>query len=906
MNVGHLRGWLVRLFSPLSRSNQEQEFDEELESHLQMHIEDNLRRGLTPDEARRLALIKLGGIEQTKERHRDQRRAPLFETLAQDLRYSARIFARQPGFTLIAVATLALGIGANTAIFSLFNQVLLKRLPVREAHQLVILSSPGERDGHVTSDAPDNGATFSYPMYRDIREHNQVLTGLLAFFPVSLNIALQGQSERASGVLVSGNYFEVLGVRAASGRTLTPYDDVTSGAHPVAVLSHSFWQRRFGSDSTILNNTMLINGQVMTIVGITEESFTGTLLGQAPDIFIPIAMKAQMTPNWDGLTDRKDYWVNIIGRLDSTLSRDESQKRLEPLYRSLLESENPAQPIEVARQLPRLILEDGSRGRQVLQNNTRELLLMLMGTVGLVLLITCANLASMQITRGVARQKELSIRQALGASRGRLIRQLLIENVVLSLTGGLLGLLVAWTTLAGLLQWVPEGKGLAGVSAEVDKSILVFNFALSLMAAVLFGLLPALRSTPTNLTGALKDQGRSVSPGAAHAGLRKGLVIVEVALTMVVLIAAGLLARSLYNLKNADLGLRAEHVHTFSIAPDLNGYGAERSQAFVGRLKESLAALAGVEAVSASELPVFANSDHEVNVIVEGYLPGIDERIKVLRNAIAPEYFSTLGVPVTAGREFNDTDTAQSRKTVIINESLARHYFAGINPLGRRIKFGGPRGISREIVGVVRDSKHTNVRSTVRDFVYVPYTQRGALEQVTFYVLTRQKPEAMAAALREEVARHDANLPTYALRTVGEQIDESIFNDRFLALLSSAFGLLAAILAVIGIYGLMSYTVSQRTYEIGIRLALGAQTGGVLKLIVKQGMLLTFIGIGVGLTVAIALTRLMTSILYRVSETDMLTFLGVSVVLALVGLAACYVPARRAMKVDPITALRSE
>ncbi len=834
------------------------------------------------------------------------------DNLIQDTRYGIRRLIKAPGFTVVAVLTLALGIGVNTAIFSLLNQVLLRALPIRQPEQLVILSSSGPREGHIKSDAPDSGEAFSYPMYKDLRDNNQVFSGLLGRYAASLNITFQGQTERVAGELITGNYFDVLGVRPALGRTLTPDDDLTPGAHTVAVLSHRFWERRFASDATVLNQTMVINGQIMTIVGVAQQGFAGVQVGQTPDIFIPMTTKAQMTPNWDGLSDRKDYWMTILGRLDPALGRAQAEEGLKPLYRGLLESEAPLQgsmsPEKKEQFLSRpLILQDGSQGRQILQTDTREPLLMLMGMVGLVLLITCANLASLLITRGVARQKEISIRQALGASRFRLVRQLLVESLVLALAGGLLGLLVAGWTLAGLLQWVPEGEGLGGISAELDLRMLAFNFALSILAGLIFGLLPALKTTRTNLAAALKDQGRNASTGVAHAGLRKGLVVAEVALTVVVLVAAGLFARSLYNLKKTDVGMRTERLLTFSLAPELNGYNPARSIAFFGQLQESLAALPGVEGVSAAEVSLFSNSDYGSNVTIEGYTPGEEERMDVGRNIIAPGYFSTLGVPLIAGREFTIQDGAQSQKTAIINESMARHYFGEASPLGRRMKFGGPKGtLDMEIVAVVKDSKHTNVRSKVKHFVYTPYPQRPKLGEMTFYVRTTQKPEAMAATLRQEVAQLDASLPVFNLRTLSEQIDESIFNDRFLALLSSAFGLLAAMLAVIGIYGVMSYTVTQRTQEIGIRMALGAQTRDVLKLIVKQGMWLAGIGVGIGLSASFALTRLMKSLLYGVSATDTLTFIGVSVLLASVAFVACYVPARRAARTDPMVALRYE
>ncbi|MEW6208874.1 MAG: ABC transporter permease [Acidobacteriota bacterium] len=833
------------------------------------------------------------------------------ETLKQDVRYGLRMLAKSPGFTAVAVLTLALGIGVNTAIFSIFNQVLLRSLPVRNPDQLVILSSPGDKQGHVYSDKGDGAESFSYPMYKDLRDHNDVFTGLLARFGITLNISFQGQTERATGELVSGNYFQTLGVRAVLGRTFTDEDDITPGAHTLAVLSHNFWSRRFASDPAILNQTMTINGQVMTIIGVAQAGFTGVQVGQTPDIFIPITMKAQMTPNWDGLADRKDYWLNIIGRLKDGVSSGQAAAGLAPLYHSLLENELPLQG-GISRQAAErftarpISLEDGSRGRQILQADTSGALVTLMLMVAFVLLITCANLASLLITRAISRQKEIAVRQALGASRWRLVRQLMVESLVLSLAGGLLGLLVAVWTISGLLQLVPPDQGMSGLSTDLDRTLLAFNFALAVLTGILFGLIPALRATRTNLVSALKEQGKHTA-GAAHAGLRKGLVITEVALTVVLLITAGLFARSLYNLRRVDVGIRADRILAFSISPELNGYTPARSVALFDQMREGIASLPGVEMVSSAQVPVFAGNSMGSNCTIEGYTPSEGEDMHVFRNNIGPAYFATMGIPLIAGREFTAEDTARSQKVAIISESVARTYFGERNPIGRRMKFGAGQGpLDLEIVGVVKDSKHGNVRETPNRYVYNPYTQRPAVGEMTFYVRTAREPERMAATLREEVARLDASLPIFNLRTLREQIDESIFGDRFMAMLSSAFGVLAALLAAIGIYGVMAYSVTQRTQEIGIRVALGAQPGNVLRMIVRQGMTLAGIGLGIGLAGAIALMRPLSDQLFNVSANDPVTFAAVALLLAAVAMVACYIPARRATRVDPMVALRYE
>jgi putative ABC transport system permease protein len=835
------------------------------------------------------------------------------QTLIQDLRYGLRILLNKPSFTLIAVLTLALGIGTNTAIFSLLYQVLLRNLPVRQPEQLVVLKSPGPKQGMVSSDTSEADEPFSHPMYRDLRDRNEVFSGLLARFPVSLNIAFQGQTERTRGELVSGNYFDVLGVQAAFGRTFSLDDDQTPGAHPVVVLSHSFWTRRFGSDRQVLNQTINVNGHVMTIVGVAQQGFSGVQLGQMPDIFIPLAMKAQMTPNWDDLNNRRAYWLNILGRLKPGLTREQAQAGLLPLYHSLLESELPQQNRFSADQQQRFInkpilLEDGSRGRLVFQNEIRTPILVMMGMVALVLLITCVNVASLLIARGVARQKEIAVRQALGAGRWRLIRQLLAESVLLSVVGGLLGLLVAVWTLSGLLYMMPDREGLTNVTADLNYRLLAFNFSLAVITGILFGLVPAMKTTRTDLVTALKEQGMNISSRAAQARFRSGLVVVEIALTMILLVSAGLFAQNLYNLMRVDPGVRTQQVIAFSIAPSLNGYKPAQAIELFHRLEESLATLPGVESVSASEVPLFAGDSMGSNITVEGYTPSEGDDTHAFRNQVGPGYFGALGIPLLAGREFTAQDTAQSQKVAIINQSLAQKYFGNGNPIGRRIDFGKVEGkpLEIEIIGIVQDSKHASVRDEIRKFVYIPYMQNKGIGRLTYYVRTTQSLEAIATSLRSEVARLDASLPVYNLQTLNEQIRSSLSNDRLLALLSSAFGLLAALLAAIGIYGVMSYSVTQRTQEIGIRMALGAQTRDVVKLVIGQGMKLTIAGVAIGLFGAYALMKLIKSLLFGVNATDPKTFVVVAVLLTVVALLACYIPARRATKVDPITSLRYE
>jgi predicted permease len=835
------------------------------------------------------------------------------QTLWQDLRYGARILLKNPGFTVIAVLTLALGIGANTAIFSLTDQILLRLLPVERPEALVVLRSPGPQGGRVWSDG-DNTASFSYPMYKDLRDRgNNVFSGLAARFALSLSVAGAGQTERADGELVSGNYFEVLGVRPALGRVFNQEDDRAPGAHPVIVLSHAYWARRFGADPAILNKTLTVNGTLVTIIGVSREGFRGVQVGQTPDVFIPMMMKAQMTPNWNGLDDRRDYWLAIIGRLKPGMSRAQTEEAVRPSYRSILEEEvslRGGRGAEWRQRFldKRILLDDGSKGRQILQLGAQKPFLILTGMAGLALLIACANVANLLLARGAARQREIALRMALGAGRWRLMRQFLLESLLLSLMGGAVGLIVALWTIRGLVAAIPPSVGALGLSTGLDPRLLGFTLALSALTGLLFGVAPATRATRLNLEATLREQGASVSGGLSSVRFRKALVVSQIVLTTALLVGAGLFARSLNNLNRLDLGLRADHLIAFSVAPELNGYSPQRTIAFFDDLRQGIAALPGVRSVSAAELPILTDTNAGSNVTIEGYQAQENEDMEVRHNWIGPDYFATMGIPLLGGREFTVADSSGSPKVAIISETMARRFFANRNPIGSHFAFGAGDRVRPdiEIVGVVKDSKHATVREEKRPFAYIPYAQKKDLGRITFYARTEQDVASVTPSLRSEVARRDNNLPIYDLKTLRQQADESLFNDRFLTFLSICFGSLAAALAAVGLYGVMAYTVTRRIREIGIRIALGATQARVAWLVLREVALLAGAGLLAGVPLAFALGRAAESLLFGVKAGDPPVFAAACLLLALVALLGGYLPALRAAKVDPMVALRRE
>ncbi|MGA2430072.1 MAG: ABC transporter permease [Candidatus Acidiferrum sp.] len=834
--------------------------------------------------------------------------------LWQDIRYGLRMLAKNPGFTAIAVLTLALGIGANTAIFSLMNQVLLRRLPVRAPSELVVLHDPGPLTGRLSSDG-DNTESFPYPIYKALRESGAPVCSMLGRSSFPASIATQGQTERGHGELVSGNYFDVLGVTPALGRVFSMDDDRVPGGEPYVVLSHNYWQRRFGGDRNVLNKTLLINNIEMTVVGVARAGFSGVQVGQSPDVFVPLMMTSRVTLDSTALTEWNDYWLKVLARRNPGVSEEQVAAALNAAYFPLLKDQlqkTSTRWDDQKRQAfldKKILLTPGEHGRNVLQRDAGGPIMVLFAMVALVLLIACTNVANLLLARGAARQREFAIRGALGASRGRLIRQLVIESLLCAVGGGVLGIAIGSWLNSVMTPIMAANADIEGLTPKLDLEVLGFAIAATLLSGIFFGIIPAWRVTRSSVTDVIKDQGSTSSASVSHVRFRKVLVAGQVAFTMLLLAGAALFTRTLWNLRTLNLGLRTEHVITFSIAPVLNGYNTQRTVAIVDQLRAHIATIPGVRAVGTSEIPTLTGDNEGSNITVEGGIQLPEDQQDVNYVSVSPGYLSTLGVPLLAGREFTEADGATSPKVAVVSQAMVKQFFPGRNPIGVRFCFGGGSKVKPdiEIVGIVPDVKQDHVKSsTTYPYVYVPYAQRDELSGMTFYVSTERDPLLIASTLQSEVRQADPNLPVYDVKTMERIVEDDLFSARMVAVLSGSFASLAALLAALGIYGVLAYLVVQRTREIGIRMALGAESGDVRRLIVKEVGSMVVTGVAVGLPLAYILARLSESLLFGVSPANPTTYALGLLLIAVVAAAACYVPARRATCVDPLVALRYE
>jgi predicted permease len=815
------------------------------------------------------------------------------ETLLKDLRYGIRSLLKRPGFAAIAVITLALGIGANTAIFSLVNMVLLRSLPVDHPEQVVAVSLRAKGDSF---------NAFSYPNYLDFRDRNLVLSGLLVYRFVPLSLSRGDNNERIWGYEVSGNYFDVLGVQAIRGRTFLPEEDRTRLSHPVAVVSYGCWQRRFGADPNLVGKDVLLNNHQFRIIGVAPEGFKGTEIVYTPEIWVPAAMLEWAEPGAKFLDDRMAGNFFAVGRLKPGISTTQGESSLNLLAQQLAKeypNTNEGQSVRLGP--PGFILPD-LRGAVV------SFTWVLMAAVSLVLLVTCTNLAGLLLARATDRRKEIAIRLAMGANRLRLIRQLLTESILLSVVGGAVGLWLALWMINALLSFKPPIDFPLAVDVSVDWRVLVFSFLVSVLTGAVFGLVPALQATRPSLVTALKDT--AAQGGGRRSRMRSGLVVAQIALSLVLLIGAGLVVRTLQQLQTMNPGFDPRNALTLSFDLGLQGYDQPRGEQFYQQVVERVQSLPGVRSVAVTSYVPLSLNYNSSNVFVEGQPTERGANApSAMVGAVGPKYFETMATPLVQGREFTDQDKQKSESVAIVNETFVRRLIpdakSSADALGRRFSFGNAGGPFQRIVGVAKDGKYFNISEEPRTFVWTPLSQ-GYFSTGILVVRTVGDAQSMIPAVRNEVHSLDPNLPIFDVKTLTEHMRLALFPARVAATVLGVFGFVALMLAAIGIYGVTSYSVAQRTREIGIRMALGAQLGDVLSLILRHGVKLTVLGISFGLIGAYLATRAITSVLYGVSATDPLTFIFVSLLLTTVALVACYWPARRATKVDPLVALRYE
>ena len=829
------------------------------------------------------------------------------------LRLALRTLFKTPFVTIVAVLSLALGIGANSAIFSLYHQMLMRPLPVPRPAELVNLGAPGPHPGsNSCSNIGSCEDIFSYPMFRDLERAQTSFTAIAAHRDFGATIGYQGTTLSGDGLLVSGSYFPVLELTPALGRLFAPEDDKTVGSNFMVVLSHDYWRSRFELNPKILNQTLIVNGQALIVIGVAPQGFQGTTLGNRYDVFVPITMRGLMSPGFNGFENRRQYWAYLFARLRPGVSIEQAATAINGPYRAIINDveaplQKGASEQTMTRFKARLVtLADGRRGQSDVDSEAQAPLTILFAVTGTVLLIACANIANLLLVRGAGRSAEMAVRLSIGASRRQLIAQLLTESCVLAALGAIGGLLVAKWTLDLIGTIVPPDAA-ALVQFRMDPMMLLFGAAAAIVTGLAFGLFPALHSTRPDLATTIKNQ--AGQPGGARAArrFRTTLATVQIAMSMALLVPAGLFARSLMNVSRIELGLKTDHLVVFSVAPELISYSTERTRALFERIEDELSSTPGVTGVVAAIVPVLAGDNWNNSMIVEGYQPLPDTNTTASFNGIGPGYFKTIGIPLVAGREFTRSDAINSPKVAIVNQAFVKKFEMGQNPLGRHIAPGGrPIQPDIEIVGIVQDAKYSDVKRAVPPQYFLPYRQEERLGYANFYVRTALPPEQLLAAIPPLMQKLDSNLPVENLKTMEMQIRENVFLDRLISTLSAAFAFLATLLAAIGLYGVLAYTVAQRTREFGLRMALGADSGKVRGIVMKQVVWMSAIGGLVGLALAIGVGRLAQSILFELEGSDPTVLVLSSIGLGLVALGAGFIPALRASRIDPMTALRYE
>ncbi len=831
--------------------------------------------------------------------------------IQQDIRYALRGFAKTPAFALIAILSIALGIGANAAIFSLLDQILLRPLPVEHPNRLVMLDLPGPRTGFTNNDY-----AFSNVMYRNLRKENSTLSDILASFYDYANLSYRGRSETIPVGIVSGNFFSGLGLKAAHGRLIEFADDVTRNAHPVAVLSHGFFTRRFGGDTSIVGQNVRVNSQLYQVIGVAPKGFTGLEIENVASIYVPLAQKTQITTTWDGMEDPNFYFLHLHGVKKAGVDDKMVKANLDAIVPPMIENEMKAFPAMSANgqarfRAKRFTIMPGGTPLVSERDKLSAALYLLLGIVAMVLLIACANVANLLMARASARVREVAVRMALGAGRYRLARQMLVESLLLALAGGALGMILSiWILDAILSVQGATADTEIFVNSQPNFRVGLFCFALSAFTGIVFGIAPALRGAGFAIVETLKQNTNSVVGFGAQGWLRRGLVVAQVTISLVLLVAAGLFAKSLMQLRGSQTGFKADYLLTFRIDASLNGYERERAITFLDRFREEVASLPGVRDVTVASVPLLENAIAQATMSIEGHprREGLNTNSRV--NDVGPGFFKAMGMPLLMGREFSEADKANGLQVAIVNEAFANEFFNG-NAIGKRVGFGhnrdGSLRLERQIVGVVRDGKHGDLRENKPSrFVYTPYMQARSIQSMTFYVRSERESDQLASEVRSALRRVDENLAMYRVQTMATTIENSLRMDRLMSLLCSSFGLLATILAAIGLYGVMAYNVARRTREIGIRLALGADRSSVLSMVMREVGAMLAIGLVVGIPSALALGRFVESQLWQMRPSDPFVITAAAVCLTAVAVLAGLVPALRASRVAPMSALRYE
>jgi predicted permease len=887
----------------------EAEMDAELRFHIDSFAADLVRQGATREEALRRARIEFGRIEVHKEDCRASLGLRLFDELRADCRYALRTMRHNPGFTAVAVISLGLGIGANTAIFTFAQEILRTTMAVPHSERLRMLNwevvdpkahFPGPVWGSLSPSLP---SPFPYRLYREMRRDNEVLDDLVAFKDVyHLSAAVDGKAEPVDGMLVSGNFYRSLAPRVIAGRPIAPEDDSFS-ASPVVVISDAYWSRRFGRSANALGKVISLNRVPVTIIGVNAPEFKGAKAGGTYEMFLPLSLQPQVLPIRDGslLAIDNYWWLMIMGRLKPEVTDRAANAALEVTFRNAFRTTIPS-----TKDIPRFSIINGSRGLDRLQLQFTKPIYLLLALAGLVLLIACANLANLLLARSSARQREMSLRLAMGASRPRVMQQVLTEAMLLAVLGGTAGLLLGYWGRDLIPSLFEDSWHQSGVDPQMDWRVFAFAFAITLITGLLFGVAPAWRCTRADVNSGLKETGR-MSSSRPKAILGKSLVVFQVSLSLLLLIGAGLFLRTLLNLRTTTIGFNPEHILLFDLNPPRTQYPWPKGAALYRQIADKIAALPGVQSVTMSAEPLLANSMDRNCFRPTGKPSGPAEQDPPWTNSVGPNFFETFGIPMVNGRSFTARDSQNVPEVAIVNRRFAKEVFPNENPVGETITSceRGDNPAPIEIVGVSEDAKYRDIRAEAPPTIYFSF-QQNYKGRATFELKTAASTSSIVAEIRDAVRSVDKDLPVQEVRTQTQQIEATLSQERVFATLTSAFGLLALILASIGIYGIMAYTVSRRTNEIGIRMALGARSSQVLSMVLRETFLLAFIGIGAGLAAAAALTRLAASMLYNLKPTDPLTFSGAALLLVIIALAAGFTPARRASRVDPMHALRHE